>query len=65
MVGSTKMKMAIKIMVDLNKFDPQAVADLIVELNDKGFYHNGSIKCEEEQRKEVIAIIDKHILKKS
>lgn len=57
--------MAIKIMVDLNKFDPQAVADLIVELNNKGFYHNGSIICEEEQRKEVIAIIDKYILKKS
>lgn len=56
--------MATKIMVDLNKFDPQALANLIVELSEKGFYHNDSIICEEAQRKEVVAIIDKHILKK-
>ena len=53
------------IMVDLNKFDPQAMADLITELNEKGFYSNGSTVCGVDQREEVVAIIDKHILKKS
>ena len=59
------IKMATKIMVDLNTFDPQTLADLIEELQAKGFYSNGSIICEEKQRKEVVAILDKHILNKS
>ena len=54
----------IDLAVSLSRLNPETAAKLIGELEEKGFYSNGSIACSDEHGKEVIEILDKYLLGK-
>ena len=49
------------ISINFDRLDPQIAIKLINELEEKGFYLNGSIIYSEEQGKDVRDILDKYL----
>ena len=52
----------IDLAVSLSRLDPETAANLIGELEEKGFYSNGSIVCDDKHGKEVVELLDKYLL---